>query len=169
MINARNILDNEIRSLVEIYLKRKVPDTMTFESVVYNPVLITMLIREGITCALFDLIRQCMPFTLYEWAELTGISQRTILNHRLQSINFDPVVSGRIIEVAEAANMGEATFGNIDDYMEWLKVPCAALHNFLPFELLKSSYGKEAVLTELRGISNRRLNRRSMLEVIGPV
>jgi putative toxin-antitoxin system antitoxin component (TIGR02293 family) len=58
------------------------------------------------------------------------------------------------MEMAEVTQIGLDVFGSIEKLRSWLHTPSFALGNVKPVELLKDSYGKELVLTELVRINH---------------
>lgn len=61
--------------------------------------------------------------------------------------------SQKIIEVEEVQKVGLDTFNNIDKFELWLYTPSYVLGGRKPAELLKDSYGKRLVISELHRIS----------------
>ena len=55
--------------------------------------------------------------------------------------------------MAEVTNIGLDVFGSMDKFKLWLDTPNFSLGNLKPLELLKDSYGKEMVISELTRIS----------------
>lgn len=56
--------------------------------------------------------------------------------------------------MAEVTKVGLDVFGNIEKLKLWLNTPSYALGNLKPIELLKDSYGKEMVISELNRINH---------------
>ncbi|MFN6064781.1 MAG: antitoxin Xre/MbcA/ParS toxin-binding domain-containing protein, partial [Bacteroidota bacterium] len=63
--------------------------------------------------------------------------------------HFKPIHSEKIIEIAEVTKVGLDVFGNVEKLNLWLNTPSFALGKLKPIELLKDSYGKEMVISEL--------------------
>ncbi len=55
--------------------------------------------------------------------------------------------------MAEVTNVGLDVFGDMEKFKLWLDTPNFALGNLKPKELLKDSYGKEMVISELTRIN----------------
>lgn len=55
--------------------------------------------------------------------------------------------------MAEVTNAGKEVFGDIDKFKLWLDTPNFSLGNLKPMDLLKDSYGKELVISELTRIN----------------
>jgi putative toxin-antitoxin system antitoxin component (TIGR02293 family) len=53
----------------------------------------------------------------------------------------------------EVTNVGLSVFGDGERLKQWLETPSLALGGQKPIELLKDSYGKELVLSELTRIN----------------
>jgi len=61
--------------------------------------------------------------------------------------------SEKIIEIVELNNIGLDVFGDMEKFKLWLETPNFSLGNLKPLELLKDSYGKELVISELTNIN----------------
>ncbi len=126
-----------------------------YDNFLEDKMLIISVIREGVPYSLFEIIKKFTPFSEFDWANYLDISTKslqrykTAANHRFKSIH-----SERIIEIAEVTKMGLDVFGSQEKFNLWLNTPSYALGNMLPKELLKNSYGKEIVLTELTHINH---------------
>jgi putative toxin-antitoxin system antitoxin component (TIGR02293 family) len=79
-----------------------------------------------------------------------GISTKSLQRNKIKdSFVFKPMQSEKIFELAEVTSLGNEVFDNEQDFYTWLNTSCFALGNLKPIELLKDSYGKEMVLSEL--------------------
>jgi putative toxin-antitoxin system antitoxin component (TIGR02293 family) len=67
---------------------------------------------------------------------------------------FKPNQSEKIIEIAEVTNVGLDVFEDMDKFKLWLDTPNFALGELKPLDLLKDSYGKELVISELTRINH---------------
>lgn len=129
---------------------------ITYEDFLTNKLLIIAAIREGIPYTLFDSIQEYTPFTENDWANFLDISTKSLQRYKAKSsteFSFKPIHSEKIIEITEVTQLGLDVFGNIDKFRLWLKTPNFALGNLKPIDLLKDSYGKELVMTELTHIN----------------
>ncbi|GAA4455267.1 type II RES/Xre toxin-antitoxin system antitoxin [Rurimicrobium arvi] len=119
-----------------------------------NKMLIIGAIRNGIPYSLFDLIQDYTPFTESDWANFLDISTKSLQRYRTSSEHhFKPIHSEKIIEMAEVTKVGLDVFGNMEKLRLWLNTPNYALGRLKPIELLKDSYGKELVISELTRIN----------------
>lgn len=115
-----------------------------------NKMLVIILIRAGITSYLFELISMVTPFSLKEWAGFLDISQKSLQRYQQKTEHqFKPIQSEKIIELTEVTYKGVDVFGSMDRFKLWLNTPYFAFGNSKPYDLLKDSYGKELVLSEL--------------------
>lgn len=123
---------------------------ITYESFLNDKMLIIAAIRAGIPYSLFVLIQDYTPFTETDWANFLDISTKSLQRYKTTSEHhFKPIHSEKIIEMAEVTKVGLDVFGNMDKLRLWLNTPNYALGNLKPIELLKDSYGKELVISEL--------------------
>jgi len=118
-----------------------------------NKMLMILVIREGVTYSLFNLIRDFTPFSEENWADFLDISTKSLHRYRQTSKSFRPIQSEKIIEMAEVTKMGLDVFGDKEKFKLWLETPNFSIGNLKPMELLKDSYGKELVLSELTRIN----------------
>ena len=90
-----------------------------------------------------------------DWANVLDISTKSLQRYKTSpERHFKPIHSEKIIEMAEVTKVGLDVFGNIDKLKLWLNTPSYALGNLKPIELLKDSYGKEMVISELNRINH---------------
>lgn len=144
-------LDKEISVVLEkaeVYHRSEV----TFKDFLQNKVLIMMVIRAGVPYSLFEKVQLFTPFSENEWADLLDLSTRSLHRYKQSDKAFGPLQSEKIIEMAEVTQAGLEVFEDMDKFKLWLETPNYALGNDKPVELLKDSYGKELVLSELTRI-----------------
>ncbi len=127
---------------------------ITYEDFLSNKMLIIAAIRTGIPYSLFVLIQDYTPFTESDWANFLDISTKSLQRYKSTSEHqFKSIHSEKIIEMAEVTKVGLDVFGNMEKLRLWLNTPNYALGSLKPIELLKDSYGKELVISELTRIN----------------
>lgn len=109
-------------------------------------------IESGLPYKSFEAIYKRSPFTQAFWAEALGLSIKSLNRYKQTEKRFKPLQSEKIIELAEVSDLGKKVFGNDADFELWLSTPSLALGNSKPIDLIKNSYGKELVVTELTNI-----------------
>ena len=130
-------------------------DISTFSDFFANKMLIIAVIRAGIPYSLFEIIQEYTPFTFKHWADFLNISTKTLQRYKAESeFSFKPIHSEKIMELAEVTAIGLETFGSMTKLQLWLNTPNFALGNLKPLEMLKDSYGKDLVLSELIRINH---------------
>jgi putative toxin-antitoxin system antitoxin component (TIGR02293 family) len=150
-------LDKEILALLkrsnqtEAVLSMK--EDITFSDFLSNKMLIISAIRVGIPYSLFDMIRVQTPFSESDWANILDISTKTLHRYKQSSISFRSSHSEKIIEMSEVTKVGMEVFEDMKKFKLWLDTPNFSLGNLKPLELLRDSYGKELVLSELTSIN----------------
>jgi putative toxin-antitoxin system antitoxin component (TIGR02293 family) len=117
-----------------------------------DKVRITETIESGIPYKSFEEIYKQSPFTQAFWAEVLGLSTKSLNRYKQTRKKFKPLQSEKIIELAEVTGMGKKAFANDKDFELWLNTPSLALGSNRPIDLIKNSYGKELVVTELTNI-----------------
>lgn len=131
-------------------LKVNRTEPITFESFIENKMLIIRAIRAGIPNSLFSMIQEYTPFSEAEWADFLSLSTKSLQRYRASSeFHFKPIHSEKIIALAEFTKIGLDVFGTMEKLKLWLDTPNYALGRLKPKELLKDSYGKEMVISEL--------------------
>lgn len=134
--------------------KIEVHKRITYTDFLEDKMLIIVAIRAGIPYSLFDLIQHYTPFSESDWANFLDISTKSLQRYRIASEHhFKPIHSEKIIEMAEVTKVGLDVFGDLDKLKLWLNTPNFALGKLKPIELLKDSYGKDLVISELTRIN----------------
>ncbi|TVR76010.1 MAG: DUF2384 domain-containing protein [Saprospirales bacterium] len=128
---------------------------ITFDDFLGDTMLIIVAIRTGIPYSLYNLIQDYTPFSERDWAGFLGLSTKSLQRYRAFSeYHFKPIHSEKIIAMAEVTKAGLDVFGGMEKLRLWLDTPNYALGNLKPIELLKDSYGKELVVSELTRINH---------------
>ena len=157
MKNIELELDKEVSRLFKHspHYKMVVPlkGNLTYDHFLSDKMLIIVAIRTGIPYSFFSLIQDTAPFSENDWASLLNISTKSLLRYKQTAKQFKPNQSEKIIEMAEVTNVGLDVFGEMDKFKLWLDTPNFSLGNLKPMELLKDSYGKELVISELTRIN----------------
>lgn len=137
------------------YPSKLISKHFTYENFLNDKMLIIYAIRIGIPYSLFELIQSFTPFSENDWADILDISSRSLQRYKVISgHHFKRNHSEKIIEMAEVAKLGLDVFGNMEKLKLWLDTPNFALGSKKPLELLKDSYGKELVISELTRINH---------------
>ncbi|MEX2569119.1 MAG: antitoxin Xre/MbcA/ParS toxin-binding domain-containing protein [Cyclobacteriaceae bacterium] len=124
-----------------------------FKDLLNNKYSIIRAIRKGVPFYLFDQIKNVSPFDENDWADYLNISTKTLQRHQKEkNYVFKPIHSEKIFELAEVTNRGIEVFGLPDKFHNWLFTSSHALGKMKPVELVKDSYGKELVMSELNRI-----------------
>jgi putative toxin-antitoxin system antitoxin component (TIGR02293 family) len=152
-----NKLNREISNIVRrsSFDKKFIPHTrsITYFDFLSDKMLMILVIREGVPYSLFNLIQHFTPFSEDDWAELLDISTKSLQRYKQTSKSFKSLQSEKIIEMAEVTKVGLDVFGDMEKFKLWLETPNFSLGNLKPIELLKDSYGKELVISELTRIN----------------
>lgn len=115
--------------------------------------LVVDVIRQGIPTSLFMSIKDMAPFSDQEWSDFLDISLKSLQRYKKESdYVFRSIHSEKIIELVEVTVVGLEVFDSQEDFASWLNASSHALGNRCPIDLLRDSYGKELVLSELHRI-----------------
>lgn len=85
---------------------------------------------------------------LHQVAKFLPVTLRTVQRYRSED-RFNKAVSEHIMVIAEVVAKGLEVFENRDNFIKWLNLPCKALGNRVPINLLDSKVGVDIVLEEL--------------------
>jgi putative toxin-antitoxin system antitoxin component (TIGR02293 family) len=156
--SIRQKLDKEIASLVRRskisgnYFSSK--KDISYAEFLSNRLAIILVIREGVPYSLFNLIRNYTPFSENDWSIFLDLSTKSLHRYKQSSKQFKSIQSEKIIEMAEVTYIGLDVFGEMEKFKLWLDTPNFSLGGLRPMELLKDSYGKEMVVSELTRINH---------------
>ncbi|WP_220275221.1 antitoxin Xre/MbcA/ParS toxin-binding domain-containing protein [Emticicia sp. BO119] len=157
MVTAKSTIEHKLDKEITSFLRQspvKVK-SITYEDFLSDKMLIIFAIRTGIPYSLFDLIQDYTPLTENDWADFLDISTKSLHRYKsAENYSFKSIHSEKIIEVAEVTKMGLEVFGNMEKLRLWLNTPNYALGSLKPIELLKDSYGKDLVMSELIHINH---------------
>jgi len=146
-------LNGFLKSIEQEKNIRFMEEKVTYKTFFNNRMLIVYSIRNGIPYSLFQEIRTTTPFTDNDWASFLNLSTKSLQRYKQEKEHiFKPIHSEKIIELAEVTNLGREVFDTVEQFYLWLNSPSVALGNLKPLELLKDSYGKELVISELNRI-----------------
>ncbi len=127
---------------------------ITYSDFFDDKMMVIAAIRAGIPYSMFDVIQDNAPFTEDNWAGFLDISTKSLQRYKTsEAFHFKAIHSEKILEMAEVTNVGLDVFGSMEKLKLWLNTPSYALGNLKPIELIRDSYGKELVITELTRIN----------------
>ncbi len=127
----------------------KIPGNLKFKDFLNNNMLLVFAIEHGVPFSIFELIQKSSPFSLIEWSGFLNISYKSLQRYKANQSDFKSPQSEKIFELAEIINKGLEVFGDIEKLKHWLYTENYSLGNLRPVDLLKDSYGKELVISEL--------------------
>ncbi len=152
-----NKLDKEIADVVKLsnfeIKKISLKKQLTFSDFLADKMMVISVIKEGVPYSLFQIIQDFTPFTEENWADFLDISTKSLQRYKQTSRSFKSIQSEKIIEIAEVTKIGLDVFGDMEKFKLWLETPNYALGKLKPMDLLKDSYGKELVVSELTRIN----------------
>ncbi len=150
--NITEKLDQEITQVIRTGVVKKAEIArlkISHSDFFKDKLMMIKVIRQGVPYSLFTKIQDYTPFTDKDWSNFLDISTKSLLRYKQSTRNFKPIHSEKIIEMAEVTNVGLEVFGNIEKFKLWLDTPSFALGSIKPIDLLRDSYGKEMVISEL--------------------
>lgn len=129
-------------------------DTYSLRTFLQDKMSLVNFIQQGVPYTFFEKLKKQLPFSSQEWTEILGISLKSLQRYQNENRAFKPIQSEKIISIAEVVQLGIDVFEEMDKFKLWLDTPTFALANKKPKELLRDSYGKELVITELIAIEH---------------
>lgn len=126
----------------------------TFDSFLKDTFSVIQAIAAGIPYPLFDKIQKRSPFTLPEWADLLGISYKSMQRYQANKTRFKPIHSEKIFEFAEVFEVGMEFFQDKSTLKGWLERKNRGFGGMRPVDLIKSSYGKDLVIGTVVGFEH---------------
>lgn len=143
---------NSVSTVYSIKMKKNAVD---FSNLFNDEILLYHLIRKGMPYSLFEQLKLMCPFKEMDWADYLNISIKTLQRHKKEAnYVFKSIHTEKIIEITEVNQLGVKVFDTKKQFYSWLNNPSYALGNLKPLELLKNSYGKELVMSELNRIEH---------------
>jgi putative toxin-antitoxin system antitoxin component (TIGR02293 family) len=109
-------------------------------------------VREGIPYYAFENYAARSPFTMADWSEFLGLSERSLQRYKKDKKSFNRLHSDRIIEIVRVLNKGVEVFGDEEKFAIWMNSKIIALGGIKPKELLDSSIGIKILDDELTRI-----------------
>jgi putative toxin-antitoxin system antitoxin component (TIGR02293 family) len=110
-------------------------------------------VREGIPYYAFENYASRSPFTMADWSEFLGLSERSLQRYKKDNKSFDRLHSDRILEIVMVLKKGVEVFGNEEKFSTWMNSKIIALGGIKPRELLDSSFGINILDDELTAIA----------------
>ncbi len=93
-----------------------------------------------------------------ELAPLMESSLKTISRYHEQGKNLGPAESEKILMLEKLFFWGQKVFASHKDFEVWLNRPSFGLYGKMPFSLLNTISGIEAVIAELKNIATGNLS-----------
>lgn len=126
-----------------------------FSDLLDNKMRMVETIDIGVSYDLYVAIATLLPFTDVQWADLLGISAKSLTRYKTDAAHvFKSLQSEKILEVAEVMLKGHDALESSSSFNKWVMLPSIALGGKPPYKLMSSSYGKELVMDELNRIEH---------------
>ncbi len=152
-LNVEDAMASYLVGLPKYTLKGRMPMELSSRAVFSDKMLLVNVIREGVPQSLFMSLKEISPFSDQDWSDFLDISLKSLQRYKADAEHvFKAIHSEKIIELAEVTSVGLDVFDSKDQFASWLATPSYALGGMKPLELLRDSYGKEIVLSELHRI-----------------
>jgi putative toxin-antitoxin system antitoxin component (TIGR02293 family) len=130
-------------------------ENMKFSDFLDNKMQVIRTIDRGISYDLYAAIATLLPFTDSQWADLLGISAKSLTRYKTEDEHlFKSLQSEKILQVAEVMLKGHEVLESASSFNRWVMAPSVVLGGMSPFKLMRSSYGKELVMDELNRIEH---------------
>lgn len=103
------------------------------------------LSREGLDYQTFEEIVDRLPFSLQEWANFLGVSERTLIRVRKENKNLGTGATDKVIRITQLYQKGTDVFRDEDKFRDWLDSRIMVVGGVKPKSLLDTSFGLELV------------------------
>lgn len=130
------------------------------DSSILNEPVMEYILAKNITSSkeiaypFFEKISDNAPFTLAEWATILHVSERTLQRYAKNKTTFAPIQAERILMIENILKEAKITFGNTDNFYNWLKRKPYMVDGNISIEGLSTYEGIQNVLTQLGRIQN---------------
>lgn len=131
------------------YLSQKEIALDSISQLFDDKLLLSQVIKEGLSYGMFEIIQKHTPFSESDWSEFLGLSLKSLQRYKRERRAFKPLQTEKIFELTEVTQLGLDLFGDLDKFKLWLSTPSFALGSMKPISLLSDSYGKDLVMSEL--------------------
>jgi uncharacterized protein (DUF2384 family) len=102
----------------------------------------------------FKKIADKAPFSLAEWSSILHVSERTLQRYAKNNSSFASINAERALQIEKVLKEGKTTFGNTDNFYNWLKRNPTIPEGGLSIASLSTLDGIEKVLTQLGRIQH---------------
>ena len=94
------------------------------------------------------------PITKAEWADILHVSERTLQRYAKDNHAFAPINAERLMLIDKVIHQGKITFGNTDNFYNWLKRNPYMLEGNLSVNSLSTYEGIQNVMIQLSRIQH---------------
>ncbi len=103
------------------------------------------LSRDGLDYQTFEEITARLPFSLQEWANFMGVSERTLIRIRKENKSLGTTATDKVIRITQLYQKGVEVFRDEDKFCDWLDTRIMVTGGVKPKSLLDTSFGLELV------------------------
>ncbi len=130
-------------------------DNLTFRSLDNNDIYkLIHATRKGVDYKTFNDFSATYPLNPSTWSKILNISERTIQRYKREKKRFDPIHTEKLLLVMLLFKKGSDVFGDIANFLIWVKSENIALGGVKPIDLLDNSFGIHLVKDELTRIEH---------------
>lgn len=112
-----------------------------------------LVIRQGLSSEAVDSLAKTLRVTQSELAVALGIPERTLARRKKEG-TLNSEESAKLVRLARVVGRARETFEGLDNALDWLKSPNAALSGATPLSLLDTDIGAESVMDTLGRIEH---------------
>ena len=103
------------------------------------------LSRDGLDYQTFEEITGRLPFSLQEWANFLGVSERTLIRVRKENKSLGTNATDKVIRITQLYQKGVEVFRDEEKFADWLNTRIMVVGGVKPKSLLDTSFGLELV------------------------
>ncbi len=100
--------------------------------------------KKGISKKALEQLKERAGLDYDQLSYMLGVARGTLIGKK-GTERFSPVLSEKIMSLADIYSYGYEVFSDIHEFNEWIFQPINALGGKAPYDLLNSQYGREEV------------------------
>lgn len=100
--------------------------------------------KEGISKKALEQLKEKAGLDYDQLSYVLGVARGTLIGKK-GTERFSPVLSEKIMSLADIYSYGYEVFSDMHEFNEWIFQPINALGGKAPYDLLNSQYGREEV------------------------
>lgn len=102
------------------------------------------IVREGISKKDLEHLKEKAALDYDMLSKTLNVARATLINKK-GSEKFNPVLSEKIVSIADLYSYGFEIFGDEQNFRQWMSRPNKAIGGHTPYDIIDNQYGREEV------------------------